>query len=293
MLETFKKIGDLWGKAGVGSHAAATAYYAIFSLAPLVLIAITMAGLFLGHEAAQTAVLDQFGTTFGQDFRGFAEGLISAREETPGIIATIIGAVLILFGASGIFGALREGLDEIFEHLPPDKKPGFLSGIVDQLISIGMVLSLGFLLLASLLLSTILVFVGDTLRALMPGADFLAAIVDFAVSYLLISGFLSLLIGFLPSKRVGRRPALAGGFIAGALFVAGKYAITAYFTLAQPESAFGAASAMVVVVLWAYYLALGLFVSAILARVFFVPREATETHIKGEDMPSFTSLAER
>lgn len=269
MPESLKRVAELWGKAGVGSHAAATAYYAIFSLAPLVLIAVTLAGFFLGHDQAQAAIMGQFGSTFGSDFRGFAESLVTSQQAAPGVLATIIGAVLILLGASGIFSALREGLDEIFENMPKDKKPGFLSGVIDQLISVGMVLSLGFLLLASLLVSTLLTTFGDYMRALLPGAQFVAIIADFVVTYLLISGFLALMIAFLPSKKIGRRPALAGGLIAGAIFVAGKYALSLYFGLAQPASAFGAASAMVIVVLWAYYLALGLFLSAVLARVFF------------------------
>lgn len=272
MLDLLKRIAGHWGRAGVGSHAAATAYYAIFSIAPLILIAITVAGLILGREAAQTAILDQFGTTFGGDFRGFAEGLVTTREQDDtNILGAIIGAVLILLGASGIFGALREGLDEVFENLPKDKKPGFLSGIVDQLISVGMVLSLGFLLLASLLVSTILTSMSGYLQALLPGAQVIALLIDFVVTYVLISGFLALLIAFLPSKKVAKRTALVAGFIAGGLFVIGKYALTLYFSLADPAGAFGAASAMVIVVLWAYYLALGLFLSAIIARVLFAP----------------------
>lgn len=269
MLTGIKKILAIWRKAGAGSHAAATAYYAIFSLAPLVLIAVTVAGIFLGRDTAQSAILDQFGTTFGTDFRGFAESLIAPPSGGESVIATIISSLLIVLGASGIFGALREGLDEVFENLPRDKKPGFISGIIDQLISVGMVLSLGFLLLASLLVSTVLTGFGDYLRGMLPGAQLVAAIADFLLSYLLISGFLAVLIGFLPSKKVGRGPALAGGLIAGAVFIIGKYAIALYFAIAHPASAFGAASAMVVVVLWTYYLALGLFFSAILARVLF------------------------
>lgn len=269
MFNALKQIAAHWGRAGVGSHAAATAYYAIFSIAPLILIAISVAGLALGREAAQSAILDQFGTTFGSDFRGFAEGLIATREQNDtNILGTIIGVVLILLGASGIFGALREGLDKVFENLPKDKKPGFLSGIVDQLISVGTVLSLGFLLLASLLVSTILTSMGGYLKALFPGAQVIALVIDFVVTYILISGFLALLIAFLPSKKVAKRTAMIAGFIAGALFVVGKYALTLYFSLADPAGAFGAASAMVIVVLWAYYLAIGLLVSAIVARLF-------------------------
>lgn len=269
MPDALKKIIDVWGRAGAGSHAAATAYYAIFSLAPLVLIVVAVAGLFLGREAAQGAILDQFGATFGPDFRGFAESLVATRDAAPNLFATVIGGVLILLGASGIFGALRAGLDEIFENLPRDKKPGFWNGLIDQLVSIGMVLSLGFLLLASLVLSTALAVFGDYMRALLPGAQLLAGALDFALTYFLISAFLALLIAFLPSKRVGKRAAIAGGFIAGAIFILGKYALSLYFALAHPASAFGTASAMVVVVLWTYYLALGLFMSAIIARVFF------------------------
>jgi membrane protein len=182
MLNALKQIARHWGRAGVGSHAAATAYYAIFSIAPLILIAITVAGLILGREAAQTAILDQFGSTFGGDFRGFAEGLVASREEEDAnIIGAVIGGVLILLGASGIFSALREGLDEVFENLSKDKL-GFLSGAVDQLISVGMVLSLGFLLLASLLVSTILTSMSGYLQTLLPGAQVAALLIDFVVT---------------------------------------------------------------------------------------------------------------
>jgi membrane protein len=292
MQQSLKRLADIWGKAGAGSHAAATAYYAIFSLAPLVLIAIAVAGLFMGRDSAQVAILDQFSATFGADFRSFAESLLAPREEAGGIVATVVGGVLILLGASGVFGALREGLDQIFENLPPDKKPGLISGIIDQLVSVGMVLSLGFLLLASLIASTVLTALGGYLRELLPGAQIVAVIVDLLVTYVLISGFLTLMIAFLPSKRIHRRPALAGGFIAGAVFVVGKYGMSIYFALANPASAFGAAAAMVVVVLWAYYLAMGLFLSAVIARVFFTPESAqTPDHVDHgrDDLPSQAS----
>ncbi len=272
MLSHLKLFTEFWGRAGAGTHAAATAYFAIFSLAPLVMIAIAVAGFFLGRDQARTAILKQFQATFGSDFRGFAESLVASQDSGSGIFAAFIGGILVLFGAARIFGALRDGLDGIFDNLPNHRKPGIWSGVLEQLISIGIVLSLGFLLLVSLVLSTGLAMFAEYLRALVPGALVFASIADFVVTYVLISGFLALLIAFLPSKRVASRTALAGGVMAAAIFVVGKYAMTMYFALAQPANAFGAAAAMVVVVLWVYYLTLGLFISAIVARMFYPTR---------------------
>jgi membrane protein len=272
MFGYLKRIVEIWGRAGVGSHAAATGYYAIFSLAPLILVAITVAGLVVGNDAAQAAILDQFGATFGADFRAFATSLVVARQSaSQGLMATFVGIIFIVLGASGIFGAMRAGLDEVFENLPEDKKPSFWNGLINQFISVGMVLSVGFLLLVSLLLSTFLASFGAFLRNAFPGADILAWAIDFGTTYVLISYFLSLMLVYLPTKRVGWGTAARGGFIAGAIFVLGKYSLSYYFALAHPGDAFGAASTIVILVLWTYYLALGLFFSAIAARVIFEP----------------------
>jgi membrane protein len=106
MLKHLKTFAELWGRAGAGTHAAATAYFAIFSLAPLVMIAIAIAGLFLGRDQARSAILEQFQATFGSDFRGFAENLVTSQNAGSGIFAAVIGGALILFGASRI--ATRE-----------------------------------------------------------------------------------------------------------------------------------------------------------------------------------------
>ncbi len=276
MLGTLNRIWGIWGEAKVTSHSAATAYYAVFSLAPLILIAIALAGLVFGAEAAQRQVLDQLGASFGDEARGFLETVMAARDaETGGVLASVVGAVLVILGANGIFSALQGGLDEIFEVLPDKPKEGFLRGLLRKLVSFGLILSVGFLLVVSLLLSTLLAAVGGALRSAFPGSEVVVGIVDFVVSYALISLFLAAVIHFLPSDRVPWLPSLKGGLVAGALFVVGKYALGFYFAFAHPENPYGAASSVVLVILWAYYLSLTLFLSAIITRVVFVTAKDT------------------
>ena len=280
-----RQIGFLWTSAAAGAYAGATAYFAIFALAPLVLIAITIAGAFIGSANAQSAVLEQFETTFGPEFRRFAEALVTGRDPATDTISIIVSGALILLGASGVFRTLREGLDRVFSNRPGNRKPGLVSAIMDQLVSTGMVLSVGFLMLASLLVSTILAAFADQIQSLQPGLQFIATVADFVLTYTLVSTFLALLVAFLPSRKIKARPAIAAGLIAGGIFVAGKYAMTLYFAVAQPASAFGAASAMVVAVLWAYYLANGLFLSAVLARVFFTSTDAGDRESESSSLP--------
>ncbi len=268
-----KRISALWSSARVGTFGASIAYYTIFSIAPLLVIAISVAGIFLDRTAAQTAVIDQFNATFGPRGGEFIESLIRARAtEGADIVLSIVGFVVLLIGAAGIFSQLQTALNTIFENLP-DKtvRRGVWLFIRQKLLSFGMVLSIGFLLLVSLALSALLTAFGGALSRMMPQAVVVGHIIDFVVSFALISVFLALTYKVLPSKRLAWRPALIGGAITGAFFMVSKLLLGLYLGSSTAFTGYGAASALVLFVLWFYYMSQVFLFGAIVVRLYVVP----------------------
>ncbi len=271
LIKEAKRLLAAWEEATPGTYGAAVAYYSIFSLAPLLIIAIAIAGIAFNSSTVQESVLTQFSSTFGDSGATFIRSLISSKSAvSKNIVSAVIGSVLVLIGATGIFGALQSGLDAIFKTLPIKKAKGVWKTLLQKLLSIGMVFSLGFILLASLTISTALVALSAFLSSYLPGIDLLLMAVNFVVSYALIALFLSGMFIFLPSERVPFKPALIGGCIAAAFFMLGKYILGLYFTLTSAGNAFGVASALVLIILWSFYLSQVLFLSAIILRLYLV-----------------------
>jgi len=145
----------------------------------------------------------------------------------------------------------------------------------EKLLSIGMVLSVGFLLLVSLTVSAIVTALSGILLTGIPGADYLARFSEITVSFVLISLFLSLIYRFLPSKKIGNKASLIGGFIAGAFFTIGKYLVGIYLGSSSAISVYGSAAALVLIIIWAYYMAQIFFFSSILVKLYFLKKSKT------------------
>ncbi len=267
------RLGAAWNSADVGIHGAATAYATLFSLAPLLIIALAVAGLFLDPQVVQRSIASQFGSTFGQNGASMIETLISAARPTSGtVITTIFGIIAIILGSIGIFSVLQSALNRIFDHMPEKQTArGVWRVILDKLVSIGMVLSLGFVLVASLVASAAFTALGGQIARFIPGGEAVAFLLEIVVSYVLTSLFLGLIMKYLPSKKIPSRTAIAGGLIAGAFFMIGKYALGLYLGSSHAANAYGAASAVVLLVLWTYYISQAFFLSAIIARLYFLP----------------------
>ena len=267
-----KKIWDAWSRSKAGTFGASVAYYTVFSIAPLLVITITITSLFLDTATAQASIIAQFQSTFGSSGASFIQTLIESKASPQtNILLSIAGFVILLLGAMGIFSQLQQGLDTVFENLPSKIEKGLWSNILQKLLSLGMVLSIGFLLLVSLVLTAVISSISGYFATITPGAQILGQIVELIVSLLLLSGFLGLTYKILPSKRLPWKPALMGGLITGILFLISKYLLGLYLGSSEAFTSYGAASSLVLLIIWTYYMAQVFLLGAIIIRLYLLP----------------------
>jgi membrane protein len=264
-----KETWTEWQEDKASRLAAALAYYTAFSIAPLVVIAIAIAALVYGEEAAQGQIATQLGALVGKEAAEAIESLVesSYRQSGEGIIATVISIGLLFFGASNIFTQLQDSLNTIWEVAP---KPGRgIKGIIkDRILSFGMVLGIGFLLLVSLILSTVLAALGNYLGGMMPGLQFLWSILNFLLSFGVISLLFALMFKFLPDVKITWGDVRIGAVITALLFTIGKSLISLYLGNSGVGSTYGAAGSLVVLLLWVNFSAQILFFGAEFTQVY-------------------------
>ena len=257
-----------WNEDKVPRLGAALAFYSLLSLAPLLLIAIGMAGLVFGAEAAQGQLVGQLRELVGSEGADAIEAMIAnARKPSSGTLATVIGLGTLLLGASGVFGQLQDALNTIWEVQP---KPGlnvwgFIRG---RFLSFSMVLGTGFLLLISLLLTTALAAVVTWLGGLVPGWESVLHVVDLAVTFGVVTLLFPMIFKYLPDAKVEWKDVWLGSVATSALFMAGKFAIGVYLGRSGIGSSYGAAGSLVVLLVWIYYSAQILFFGAEFTQVY-------------------------
>lgn len=234
------------------SRGAAIAYYTITSIAPVLVIVIAIAGLVFGADAARGAIVDQIGGMMGKQGAEAIQSMIQgASNRKSGIIATILGVAALLATASGVFGEMQSALNAIWKAEP---QSGTVSRMVRaRLASLGLVAALGFLLLVSLVISTLLSALGLFVHDLLPGVEFLMRALSFVVSYLMISALFACIYKVLPDKTIEWRDVIVGALATGALFTIGKFGISEYIGSSAIASSYGAASALIVILVWIYY----------------------------------------
>jgi membrane protein len=268
LRDTFKE----WSEDGATRLAAALAYYTTFSLAPLLVLVIAIAGLVGGQEAAQTQTMAQVEDLLGDEGREFIQEMIAtASRPTTGWTATLIGAGTLLFGALGVFGELQNSLNTIWEVKPKPAK-GFLDGvkrfIVKRLMSFTMVLGIGFLLLASLVISAAVSALGEFIGTRWPLADFWLSLINFVVSFLVITFLFAMIFKFLPEIKIAWKDVWLGAAVTSALFTLGKFLIGLYLGRSQVGTIFGAAGSLAILLIWIYYSAQILFFGAEFTQVY-------------------------
>jgi membrane protein len=232
---------------------AALAYYSVFSLAPLAIIAIGIASL-LFQESARQEILAQIEDAVGSPVaRAVEDVLRNSQSQGGGVLATVVGLVVLVLGASGVFVQLQDALNSIW-HVAP--KPGRGWGVVlrERFLSFAMVFAIGFLLLVSLVISAALSAVGKFVSsASLPGGNAVWQWINTMVSL----GFITLLLGLiykvLPDVRLAWRNVWIGAAISAVLFTVGKYLFGLYLTHTSTASAFGAAGSLVIMLVWVYY----------------------------------------
>lgn len=265
-----------WTSHDNATMAAALAYYAVFSIAPLLLIAIGVASLAFGHQAAQGQVMTELQGLLGPDSARAIEQMLkhAAARPATGIGASIIGLVMLLIGASGVMVQLQSSMNRIWDvTVPPNRG---IKGIVrDRFLSFTMVLAVGFLLLVSLLASAALAALGKYMGDRLPFGEEFLHFLNLIVSFGVVTFLFMLIFRYVPDIHVRWRDVWLGAAFTSLLFTIGKFAIGLYLGKGSIASSYGAAGSLVVLLVWVYYSAQILFLGAELTHVIAMARHST------------------
>src|SRR6185437_9619135 len=229
------------------SMGAALAYYTVFSIAPLLVIAIAVAGFFFGEDAARGQIFEQLRGLLGDRGAGAIEAAVKSAGQTGHSgFAAIIGIVTLLIGATTVFGELQSDLDRIWDS-PKPEHAGIRGMLRGKVLSFGMVLGIGFLLLVSLVLSAALSAIGHFWSGALPGWEVVLQIVNFVVGFVVVSGLFAMIYKLLPRCDIGWRDVWIGAAVTSLLFSIGKLLIGLYLGRSSVASSFGAAGSLVIV----------------------------------------------
>lgn len=264
-----KDIAMQWLEDGPFQLAAALSYYTLFSLAPILIIAIAMAGLFFGREAATNQIVHTLQSLVGQESAKAIQGMIQNASSKPktGIISTVLGIGVLIFGAGGVVGQLQSSLNRIWGVT---SKPGrgIWSFMWERFVSLAMVLGVGFLLLVSLVITTILTHLTLYIGSLIGGAAIIAYLLDIVVSFGFVTILFAMIYKFLPDVRIQWKDVWIGAALTSFLFTVGKFLIGLYLGTSGVTSSFGAAGSLITVLLWVYYSALIFFLGAEFTQIY-------------------------
>lgn len=268
ILQLLKSTYTQWSRDKVPRMGAALAYYTIFSLAPLLVIAIAIAGFVFGREAVEGRITYEIQGLIGSESARAVQTMIqSAHKPAHGVIATIFGVVLLLVGASGVFSEMQDALNTIWK-VDTTSKTGVWNLVKYRFLSFGMVLGIGFLLLVSLLLSAALSAVTTYASSFLPIPPAALHAVDFLFSVFFIAALMALIFKLLPDVKIAWGDVWVGAALTSLLFTAGKFLIGFYIGKSVTMSAYGAAGSVVIILAWIYYSAQLLYFGAEFTHVY-------------------------
>jgi membrane protein len=258
-----------WSEDNPFQLAAALAYYTLFSLAPLLLIAIAVAGLVFGRDASQNQIIGVIEDLVGVQSARAIQAIIESAGQKPdsGFFVTAVGLILLLLGAGGVVGQLQGSRNTIWRVAPKTGR-GIRGFLQDRLLSFSMVLSVGFLLVVSLVISAVLTAVTGVVGGFLPIDAALAHILGLVVSFAFITCLFAVIYKFVPDVRIAWRDVWIGAAVTSLLFFGGKYLIGFYLGHSTVTSIYGAAGSLVTLLLWVYYSSLMFFFGAELTQVY-------------------------
>ena len=250
----FRQMFEAWSDDYVPSMGAALAYYTLFSLAPLLLIVIAVAGLVFGQDAARGEIEAQLRSLMGEGSAlAVQEMLTSVRKPAEGVTATIIGVCLLLIGATTVFGELQDTLNRIWKVPARSKVGGWIHLVRSRVLSFGMVMALGFLLVVSLVFSAALAVAGRWWGPLFGEWQLLATVADSLSSFVVVAILFAFIYKTMPTVQIKWGDVWVGAVVTALLFTLGKSVIGLYIGRSGVVTGFGAAGSLVVVMLWVYY----------------------------------------
>jgi membrane protein len=234
--------------------AAAIAYFTVFAIAPLIIVVVEIAGLFLGdHEALLHRLYDYMSSSAGPSAAQGIQSIVAATfsQHKAGLLGQIIGWTVFVVAAVGLFASLQEALNTVWD-VTPEKKT-LLETIRARVLSFGMVLGIAFLLLISLGVTAVLTIADHAMAHTFPGFPTLAKLLDFGVSFVMVTALFALLFEYLPERRIAWRDVWLGATVSALLFVVGQFALGWYLGRAGVSSAYGAFGGLIVFLVWTYY----------------------------------------
>lgn len=242
-----------WTADKVPRLAAALSYYTIFSIAPLLIVVIAVAGFVFGDEAVRGQLDNQIRGVVGADAALTIQEIIAnSSRPADNTVATIIGVVTLLLGAGGVFGQLQEALNTVW-GVEPKPGQGIFEMIKDRFFSFTMVLGVGFLLLVSLVISTALSAINTFAVGLLPGTEILFQVLNQVISFLVITLLFAMIYKVLPDVKIAWRDVWVGAAITALLFTIGKFLIGLYLGNSSISSTYGAAGSFAVILVWIFY----------------------------------------
>ena len=242
-----------WQEDKAPRLAAALAYYTAFSLAPILVIAIAVVGVVFDRQAAREQVVRQINSLAGPQGAELVDSMLNAAQDMgENVLATVFGLLALIFGATGVFGQLQDALNTMWEVAPKPQK-GITGFIKKRFFSFTMVVGVGFLLLVSLAISAALSALSEWSVGLLPGLEAVMQGINFVVSLLVITLLFALVFKYVPDAEIAWRDVWLGAGVTALLFTIGKLLIGLYLGNTDVTEGFGAAGALVVILLWVYY----------------------------------------
>lgn len=273
-IGVLKDTGKQWLDDKAPRLAASLAFYTLLSLAPMLVLSVSVAGLAFGEDAARGQIAGQLQGLLGDSGAAAVQGVLAnAKTPSSGVIGTIVGIAIALFGASGVFGELQSSLDQIWD-VEPKPGRGIKGYLRDRFFSFTLVLGVAFLLLVSLVMSAALAGIGAYLSHTLPGGEVIWQILNFVIALGVTTVLFALIYKVVPDVKIEWRDVWVGAFLTAALFSLGKLLIGLYLGRSSVASPFGAAGSVVALVVWVYYSAQILFFGAELTQVYATRRGA-------------------
>ena len=260
LLQIFKTAAQRWLERDAFEHAAALAFCTLFSLAPLVIIVVAIVGIVFGEDAASGQISVALSDVVGPQAASAVENAVRhSRLEEAGLLPTIVGVGALLFGATTVFAQMQSALNKFWGVKTRPTRNSMVTYIKVRLLSLGMVLIVGFLMLTSFIVSLGVTGVIEYAREWVPIPGFAVMLIDLALSLGVTTVLFGMLFKVLPDVRIQWGDVWRGAFVTALLFAIGKYLISLYLTHVATASAYGAAGSLVLILLWVYYSSLILF----------------------------------
>ncbi len=265
----FRKAATAWMDDFAPSMGAAISYYTVFSLAPLLVIVIAIAGAVFGREAVTGQIVAQLSGLIGKDGAQVVQGLVAAASDTDkGLVAGLISVVVLVIGATTVFAELQSALDRIW-HVPVKDKPSGISALLrTRLLSFGLILGVAFLLMVSLSVSAAVAALGTWAGGLLPGWEVLLQVINIAISVSIATLMFAMIYKLMPSTPIAWRDVWVGAGVTAVLFEVGKLLIGLYLGKSSVTESFAAAGSLVVLLAWVYYAAQVFLLGAEFTKVF-------------------------